>query len=78
VYVTLPDYRSVSKYFKTEKLRQTFSFQTMYPGLSPYQAPAVYTLLPYTELAEDGLWFPRGGIYELIETRSYDIFVRRA
>src|SRR5215216_7335606 len=60
-------YRSVSKYFKTEKLRQAFSFQTMYLGLSPYQAPAVYALLPYTELAEDGLWYPRGGIYELVE-----------
>src|SRR5215212_7746549 len=60
-------YRSVSKYFKTDKLRQTFSFQTMYLGLSPFEAPAVYALLPYTELAEDGLWFPRGGIYKLIE-----------
>ena len=60
-------YRSVSKFFKTEKLRQTFSFQTMYLGLSPFEAPAVYALLPYTELAEDGLWFPRGGMYELVE-----------
>ena len=60
-------YKSVSKYFKTEKLRQTFSFQTMYLGLSPFEAPAVYALLPYTELAEDGLWFPRGGMYELVE-----------
>ena len=60
-------YRSISKFFKTEKLRQTFSFQTMYLGLSPFEAPAVYALLPYTELAEDGLWFPRGGMYELVE-----------
>jgi phytoene desaturase len=63
-------YRSVSKYFKTEKLRQAFSFQTMYLGLSPFEAPAVYALLPYTELAEDGLWFPRGGMYELVEAMS--------
>jgi phytoene desaturase len=63
-------YRSVSKYFKTEKLRQTFSFQTMYLGLSPFEAPAVYALLPYTELAEDGLWFPRYGIYELVEAMT--------
>ena len=63
-------YRSVSKYFKTEKLRQTFSFQTMYLGLSPFEAPAVYALLPYTELAEDGLWFPRGGMYELVEAMT--------
>jgi phytoene desaturase len=60
-------YRSVSKFFRTEKLRQAFSFQTMYLGLSPFEAPAVYALLPYTELAEDGLWFPRGGMYSLVE-----------
>lgn len=60
-------YRSVSKHFKTEKLRQTFSFQIMYLGLSPFSAPAVYALLPYTELAEDGLWYPRGGMYDLVE-----------
>ena len=60
-------YRSVSKFFKTDKLRQAFSFQTMYLGLSPFAAPAVYALLPYTELAEDGLWFPRGGMYRLVE-----------
>ncbi len=40
----------------------------MYLGLSPFEAPAVYALLPYTELAEDGLWFPKGGMYELVET----------
>jgi phytoene desaturase len=60
-------YHSVSRFFRTEKLRQAFSLQTMYLGLSPFEAPAVYSLLPYTELAEDGLWFPEGGMYSLIE-----------
>src|ERR671914_1962886 len=60
-------YRSVSRFFRTEKLRQAFSLQTMYLGLSPFRAPAIYSLLPYTELAEDGLWFPEGGMYSLVE-----------
>lgn len=60
-------YRSVSRFFRTDKLRQAFSLQTMYLGLSPFEAPAVYSLLPYTEVAEDGLWFPEGGMYSLIE-----------
>jgi phytoene desaturase len=60
-------YRSVSRFFETDKLRQAFSLQTMYLGLSPFRAPAVYSLLPYTELAEDGLWFPEGGMYALVE-----------
>src|SRR5215213_5702160 len=60
-------YRSISRFFRTEKLRQAFSLQTMYLGLSPFDAPAVYSLLPYTELAEDGIWFPKGGMYALIQ-----------
>jgi phytoene desaturase len=39
----------------------------MYLGLSPYDAPATFSLLQYTELAE-GVWFPKGGMYRVIET----------
>ena len=58
-------YTHVSKFFKDDRLRQAFSMQSMYLGISPFDAPAVYTLLPYTELAEDGLYYPEGGIYAL-------------
>ena len=51
--------------FWSDNLRQAFSMQSMYLGISPFEAPAVYTLLPYTELAEDGLYYPEGGIYAL-------------
>jgi phytoene desaturase len=34
--------------------------------LSPYDAPATYSLLQYTELAE-GVWYPRGGMYAGIQ-----------
>ena len=58
-------YSHVSQFFKDDRLRQAFSMQSMYLGISPFEAPAVYTLLPYTELAEDGLYYPEGGIYAL-------------
>lgn len=51
----------VSKVFDDERLRQAMSFQTMYLGVSPYEAPAVFSLLPYTELAH-GIWYPLGGM----------------
>ncbi len=54
--------RHVARFFETEPLRQAFSFQTMYLGLSPASAPAVFSLLPYTE-AEHGIWFPEGGLH---------------
>jgi phytoene desaturase len=54
----------VGKYFKDERLRQAFSFQSLYLGLSPYKSMAIYSLLPYTEVA-GGLWFPMGGMHAM-------------
>ena len=60
-------YDNVSSYFADSRLRRAFSFQNMYLGLSPFDAPATYALLQYTELA-DGIHFPRGGLYRVIES----------
>lgn len=59
-------YKDVSGHFRDERLRATFSFQSMYLGTSPTDSPATFSLLPYTELAE-GILFPEGGIYALIQ-----------
>jgi len=58
---------NVARYFKDPRLQAAFSFQNMYLGLSPYDAPATYSLLQYTELAE-GVWFPEGGLFRTIES----------
>lgn len=58
---------NTARYFKDPRLQAAFSFQNMYLGLSPYDAPATFSLLQYTELA-DGVWFPKGGMYRTIET----------
>jgi phytoene desaturase len=57
---------NASRFFKDERLKAAFTFQNMYLGLSPYEAPATYSLLQYTELAE-GVWYPMGGMYAAIE-----------
>ncbi|MGC9399775.1 MAG: phytoene desaturase family protein [Anaerolineae bacterium] len=57
----------IKKHFKDPRLRAAFSFQNMYLGLSPYDAPATYTLLQFTELAE-GVWYPMGGLYRVVES----------
>ena len=59
-------YANVSRYFKDDRLKAAFTFQNMYLGLSPYEAPATYSLLQYTELAE-GVWYPMGGMYAGIQ-----------
>jgi phytoene desaturase len=56
--------RMVGRYFRSEKLRHTFSFQSLYLGLSPFVSPAIYALLPFTEVA-GGLYFPMGGMHAI-------------
>jgi phytoene desaturase len=60
-------YDNIGNYFTDPKLKAAFTFQNMYLGLSPYEAPATYSLLQYTELA-DGVWFPIGGMYRIVES----------
>jgi phytoene desaturase len=60
-------YKNIGKYFQDPRLKAAFTFQNMYLGLSPYDAPATYSLLQYTELA-DGVWFPKGGMFRVIES----------
>ncbi len=60
-------YDNVGNYFRDSHLKEAFTFQNMYLGLSPYDAPATYSLLQYAELAE-GVWFPAGGMYRVIES----------
>lgn len=60
-------YKNTGRFFKDERLKAAFTFQNMYLGLSPYDAPATYSLLQYTELAE-GVWYPMGGMYAGIQS----------
>jgi phytoene desaturase len=60
-------YTNVGHYFHEPHLKAAFTFQNMYLGLSPFDAPATYSLVQYTELA-DGVWLPIGGIYRVIES----------
>uniref|UniRef100_A0A0B7JVI2 Phytoene desaturase n=1 Tax=Bionectria ochroleuca TaxID=29856 RepID=A0A0B7JVI2_BIOOC len=54
------------RYFYTERLRRVFTFATMYMGMSPFDAPATYSLLQYTEFAE-GIWYPKGGFHTVVD-----------
>lgn len=58
---------NTSRFFRNDQLRAAFTFQNMYLGVSPFEAPATFSLLQYTELAE-GVWYPMGGMYRAIET----------
>jgi len=47
-------------YFYSEEVRRAMSFSCMYMGMSPFDAPASYSLLSYAEYAK-AVWYPKGG-----------------
>lgn len=59
-------YDQVGSFFQSDKLRKAFSFHSMFLGLSPFESLAMYSLITYADLAL-GMWYPRGGIYSIIE-----------
>ena len=59
-------YCNMSAYFDDSRLKAAFTFQDVYMGLSPFEAPATFSMMPYTELAH-GVWYPRGGMYSIVE-----------
>ena len=60
-------YRNMSTYFDEPRLKSAFTFQDLYTGLSPFEAPATFSMMPYTELAH-GVWYPKGGMYRIVES----------
>ena len=60
-------YRNLSNYFDEPRLKNAFTFQDIYMGLSPFEAPATFSMMPYTELVH-GVWYPQGGMYRIVET----------
>lgn len=59
-------YRNMSNYFNEPRLKAAFTFQDAYMGLSPFEAPATFSMMAYTEFAH-GVWYPRGGMYRIVE-----------
>jgi len=59
-------YRNMAAYFDHPRLKAAFTYQDSYTGLSPFDAPATFSLLPYSELAH-GVWYPRGGMLRVVE-----------
>ena len=58
-------HRFVSKFFQSQKLRQVMEYTMVFLGTSPYEAPALYNLMSHMDFNQ-GVFYPRGGFYELI------------
>jgi phytoene desaturase len=54
--------RRVARFFDDERLQRIFSFQSMYAGLAPYEALALYAVITYMDSVE-GVFVPEGGMH---------------
>ncbi len=54
------------RYFKNEKIRQILEYTIVFLGGSPYDSPALYSLMSHVDF-NMGVWFPKGGMGKLVE-----------
>jgi phytoene desaturase len=57
-------YDVLSKYFRSEELRLAFTFQSKYLGMSPWDCPGLFAMIPYTEHAH-GIYHVMGGLSQI-------------
>ncbi len=71
----LPLHRFVSRFFENERVREAFSFHSLFIGGDPYRVPAIYGALVYLQVM-DGGWYTEGGVYSLVEAMARPLDVR--
>jgi phytoene desaturase len=71
----LPLHRFVSRFFEHERVREAFSFHSLFIGGDPYRVPAIYGALVYLQLL-DGGWYTDGGVYSIVEALARTLDVR--
>ena len=59
--------KELDRHFTSDEVKQIFSLVAFFLGATPYDTPALYTLLTYTELVHDGYHNVRGGMYRIVE-----------
>ena len=56
----------LASYFRSEELRLAFTFQSKYLGMSPWDCPGLFAMIPYTEHAH-GVYHVQGGLCRISE-----------
>ncbi len=60
-------WRELERYFDSREVKEVLSLVSFFLGATPFNTPAVYTLLSYTELVHDGYYNVKGGMYRIVE-----------
>ena len=59
-------HRHIGQYFKNPKLQQILEYTLVFLGSSPYNAPALFSIMSHVDLTLK-VWYPKGGMYRLVE-----------
>jgi phytoene desaturase len=57
----------MERHFDSQEVKVIFSLVAFFLGATPYDTPAVYSLLSYTEMVHDGYYNVKGGMYKIVE-----------
>ena len=75
---------NLGNYFSEEKLRVCFTFQSKYLGMSPWECPAAFTIIPFVE-HEFGIYHVIGGLNQIskamakvVEEENGDVITGKA
>ena len=57
----------MNRHFDSQEVKVIFSLVAFFLGSTPFDTPAVYSLLSYTEMMHDGYHNVKGGMYKIVE-----------
>lgn len=58
--------KEVRRYFKDERLRKILGFPAVFLGGSPFNTPALYSILTWADFGK-GVWYPKGGMGKVVD-----------
>ena len=70
-----PLHRFVARHFSHPRVREAFSFHSLFIGGDPFRVPAIYGGLVYLQVL-DGGWYADGGVYSVVEAMARPLDVR--
>jgi phytoene desaturase len=70
-----PLHSFVSRFFTHPRVREAFSFHSLFIGGDPHRVPAIYGALVHLQVAEGG-WYADGGVYSVVEAMARPLDVR--
>ena len=67
--ITKSLYQRLGTYFNKEKLRLSFTFQSKYIGMAPWECPGLFTMVPYVE-HRYGIFHVIGGLNKISQAMA--------